>query len=349
MEDLLAAWDGESVSIHRDRQTGTWMFICIHSSRLGPAAGGTRMKHYPQPADALADGMRLSEAMTMKFASVGFPRGGGKAVIGLPTPEIPQGEARHRLLHEYGTFVRSLRGMFSCAPDMNTTAKDMDVIAEVCPFVFCKTEAAGGAGDTAPDTAVGVFHGIRAACRFTFGSDDLSARRVVVQGAGGVGGRLVELLRQAGAEVIVTDLDPKRVEALRAQSLNVISPEAALVAECDVLAPCATGGIINARSIPQLRCRVIAGGANNQLETPSDADLLRERGIAYAPDFVINAGGILHGGGLEEQGWTREMLNARLAGIGDAVYEIFQRAKRDGISTDAAARRIAQSRLDAAG
>ena len=347
MEELLAAWDGESVSVHRDRATGTWMFVCVHSSKLGRSAGGTRMKHYPRPADALADAMRLSEAMTLKFASVGFPRGGGKAVIGLPTPEIPQGDARRRLLREFGTFLTSLGGIYSCAPDMNTSAVDMDVIAEVCPFVFCKTEAAGGSGDTAPDTAVGVFHGIRASCRFAFGSDDLAGRAIVVQGAGGVGGRLVELLREAEADVTVADIDPKMIEALKSRGIKVVSPDAALTTECDVLAPCATGGILNARSIPQLRCRVIAGGANNQLEQPSDADLLSERGIVYAPDFVINAGGILHGGGLEEQGWTRAMLDERLAGIGDAVYGILQHSAQEGISTDAAARQIAKSRIDA--
>ena len=348
MEDLLAAWDGESVSIHRDRETGTWMFVCVHSTTLGSAAGGTRMKHYPRPTDALADGMRLSEAMSLKFACVDFPHGGGKAVIALPGPEVPQGEARRRLLHEYGAFINSLGGLYSCAPDMNTSAADMDVVAEVSPYVFCKTEAAGGSGDTAPDTAVGVLHGIRAASAYAFGSDDLAGRSVVVQGAGGVGGRLIELLASAGATVIGTDIDPRRLAHLHDSGIRTVAPEAALTTECDVLAPCATGGIINARSIPALRCRVIAGAANNQLESPADADLLRERGIAYAPDFVINAGGVLHGGGIEEQHWTREILDAKLAGIGAAVSEIFQRADRDGVSTDAAARRIALGRIQSA-
>ncbi|HYM65868.1 MAG TPA: Glu/Leu/Phe/Val dehydrogenase dimerization domain-containing protein, partial [Patescibacteria group bacterium] len=181
MDDLIARWDGESVSIHRDAGTGSLMIVCVHSTRLGPSGGGTRMKHYEQPFEALRDAMRLSEAMTMKFASVGFPRGGGKSVIALPTPAQPRGEERRRLLHEFGRFVKSLGGLYSCAPDMNTSAEDMDVIAEVCPFVFCKTEAAGGSGDTAPDTAVGVFHGIRATCRFAFGTDDLAGRTVLVQ------------------------------------------------------------------------------------------------------------------------------------------------------------------------
>jgi leucine dehydrogenase len=345
VQDLLAAWEGESVSIHRDLKTGTWMFICVHSTRLGPAAGGTRMKHYPRLVDALADGMRLAEAMSLKFASVQFPHGGGKAVIALPTTEIPEGEARRRLLREYGAFVNSLGGLYSAAPDMNTSALDMDVIAEVTPYVFCKTEAAGGSGDTAPDTAVGVLHGIRGACRYAFGSDDLSMRSVLVQGAGGVGGRLIELLMEADAKVIATDVDARRLEALRVKGIQVEAPDAALTTECDVLSPCAVGGVINSRSIPNLRCRVIAGGANNQLETPADADRLRDRGIAYAPDFVINAGGVLHGGGLEEQHWSRETLDAKLAGIGDAVHEILERAGRDGISTDAAARSIALARI----
>ena len=346
MEDLLRRWDGESVSVHRDRETGTLMFICVHSTRLGPAAGGTRMKHYPAPADALRDGMRLAEAMSLKFASVLFPHGGGKAVIALPTADIPRGEARVRLLREYGAFVNSLGGLYSCAPDMNTSATDMDVIAEVTPYVFCKTEAAGGAGDTAPDTAVGVLHGIRGVCRYVFGSDDLGRRTVLVQGAGGVGGHLIDLLMEKDVTVIATDVDPTRMDSLRERGVQTVEPDEALAAECDVVAPCAVGGVINARSIAALRCRAVAGGANNQLEVPADADRLRERGIAYAPDFVINAGGVLHGGGLEEQHWSRQELEARLEGIGDAVYEILRRAEQDGISTDLAARRIAIARID---
>jgi leucine dehydrogenase len=345
MEELITAWDGESVSIHRDQQTGTLMFVCVHSTRLGPAAGGTRMKHYARPADALMDGMRLSEAMSLKLASVDFPHGGGKAVIALPTPEIPQGADRRRLMHEFGKFINSLRGLYSCAPDMNTSAEDMDLIAEVTPYVFCKTEAAGGSGDTAPDTAVGVFHGIRASCRYAFGGDDLTGRTILVQGAGGVGGHLIELLLRAGAKVMASDVDAKRLATLRDSGVTVVPPESALTTSCDVLAPCAVGGIINRLSIPDLQCKVIAGGANNQLETPSDADLLRERKISYAPDFVINCGGVLHGGGLEEQHWTRQELDTRLAAIGDAIYDIFQRAERDGMSTDAAARKRALARI----
>lgn len=348
MQDVLDRWDGQSVSIHRDRATGTWMFICVHSTALGPSGGGTRMKHYASPTDALRDGTRLAEAMTMKFASVDFPHGGGKAVIALPTTEIPRGDARRRLLLEFGRFINSLGGLYSCAPDMNTSAEDMDVIAEVTPYVFCKTEAAGGSGDTAPDTAIGVLHGIRGACRFAFGSDDLSLRTILVQGAGGVGGRLIELLMDADATVIATDVDPERLALLRERGVQTVAPEVALTTECDVLAPCAVGAVLNERSIPQLRCRVVAGGANNQLDVPADAERLREGGIVYAPDFVINAGGVLHGGGLEDLHWSRAQLDASLAAIGDAVYEILRRAEADGISSDSAARKRATERLIAA-
>jgi glutamate dehydrogenase/leucine dehydrogenase len=347
LEDLLSSWDGQSVSTHTDRKTGTLMFVCVHSTRLGPAAGGTRMKRYDQPSDALRDGMRLSEAMTLKFASVGFPYGGGKAVVALPSAEMPRGDARSRLLREYGAFINSLGGLYSCAPDMNTSAADMDVIGEVTPYVFCRTEAAGGSGDTAPDTAVGVLHGIRAACRYAFGTEDLHGRTVMVQGAGGVGGHLIELLTGVGADVIATDVDGSRLGDLGRRGIATVAPEGALTAECDVLAPCAVGAVLNARSIPHLRCRVVAGGANNQLETSADADRLRDRGLAYAPDFVINAGGVLHGGGLEALHWTRAQLDAKLAGIGDAVYEILRTAERDGVSTDAAAKNIALARISA--
>lgn len=348
MEELIARWPGESISVHRDPASGALMIICVHSTRLGRAAGGTRLQHYGDPAAALADGMRLAEAMSLKFACVDFPHGGGKAVIALPEPAIPRGEARRRLLREFAAFVHSLGGLYSCAPDMNTSAADMDVIGEVTPYVFCRTEAAGGSGDTAPDTAVGVLHGIRATCRHVFGDADLRERTIAVQGAGGVGGHLIELLRRAGARVIAADVDAARVDRLAQLGIETVAPEDVLEAECDVLAPCAVGGVINARTIPRLRCRAVAGGANNQLEIASDADLLRDRGIAYAPDFVINAGGILHGAGLEELRWSRAELDRRLEGIGDSLGLIFERADRAGISTDTAARQIAAERLQGA-
>ena len=299
MDDLLAAWDGESVSIHRDRESGAWMFICVHSTRLGTAAGGTRMKHYPRLADALADGMRLAEAMSLKFASVYFPHGGGKAVIALPTPEIPQGEARRRLLLVYGSFINSLGGLYSAAPDMNTSATRMDVIGEVTPT--CSAGRRRPAGPATPPRTCGRRSTGSRAHAGLHSAPTTGRKNGRGPGRRGVGGRLIELLADAGATVIASDVDARRLKALEERGIRVVSPDSVLTVECDVLAPCAVGGIINSRSIPTLRCRVIAGGANNQLATTADAGMLRKRGIVYAPDFVINAGGVLHGGGLEER------------------------------------------------
>jgi leucine dehydrogenase len=345
-EELIAGWDGERVVIRYDAPTGAWMFVCMHSTRLGPAGGGTRMKVYESPADGLVDAMRLSSAMTAKLAVAGMSFGGGKAVLAVR--EIPQGDERRELLLRYGDTVASLRGGFVTAPDMNTTELDMDVVGERAPgFVFCRSLERGGSGSSAPATALGVFHGIRATGRRALGRD-LPGVTVFVQGTGGVGGALVELLADAGANVLVSDLDSERArEAAAAYGGSVVPAEAAFETECDVFAPCAVGGTLNENTIPRLRCRVVAGAANNQLATPADADRLTARGILYAPDFVINAGGVFHGIGKELLGWDDERLGRELEAIGDTLREVFDRAERDGTSTDAAARRLADERLSA--
>jgi leucine dehydrogenase len=343
-DELIRDWDGEAVVVHYDVPSSTWMFIAMHSTRLGPAGGGTRMKVYPTPAEGLRDAMRLSEAMTSKLAIAGAPRGGGKAVLAVPA--IPSGDERRRLLHAYGDLIESLRGAFQTAPDVNTDDHDMDVIAERTRFAFGRTEAGGGSGSTAPDTGVGVYHGIVAAVDHVFGSPDLGGRSVVVQGVGGVGGVLARLLAEAGATVIVSDIDTDRAAGLAAEiGGRVIPPEQALTETCDVLAPCALGGILDATSIPTLRCRIIAGAANNQLATPEDAARLHEAAILYAPDFVINAGGVLHVLGLEMEGWSRERLDDALRGIGRTLTEIFATADVEGITTEAAAQRLAADRI----
>jgi len=343
-EDLIRSWPGEAIVAHYDAAGDTWMFIALHSTRGGAAGGGTRMKVYPTPADGLADAMRLSEAMTLKLAVAGGPNGGGKAVLAVPA--IPQGEERRRLLLAYGDLVESLRGAFRTAPDVNTDDHDMDVVAERTRHAFGRSEGQGGSGSTGPDTAVGVFHGIRAAVGHAFGSDDLSGRQVVVQGAGGVGAVLVRLLAEAGASVGVADIDADRAAAVAAETgARVVPADGVLSEACDVLAPCALGGVLNSETIGSLRCRIVAGAANNQLATREDGDRLHAAGILYAPDFVINAGGVLHVVGLEMEGWSRERLDDELAGIGRTLTEIFRVADAEGISTEAAAERLAARRL----
>ena len=345
-EELLDAWDGETAVIRRDRESGGWIFICLHSTRLGPAGGGTRMRVYDRPADGLADAMRLSGAMTSKLAIAGLPIGGGKAVLAVP--ELPSGEARRALLLRYAELVNSLGGTYLTSSDMNTGEADMDVIGERTPYVFGRSVEAGGSGSPAPPTAAGVLHGIRASLSHLDGSDDVAGRTVLVQGAGGVGSVLAAELAAAGASVVVADLDAERAEQVAAAvGGKSIPADAVYETECDVYAPCAVGGTLSSDTVPRLRCRIVAGSANNQLRTPEAVELLRERGILYAPDYVINAGGAIAIVGLEQLGWSRDDLAAALAGIGETLREIYMRADAEGSSTASAAERLAAARLEA--
>jgi leucine dehydrogenase len=343
-EELLETWDGETAVIHRDRESGAWVFVCLHSTHLGPAGGGTRMKVYGTPAEALDDAMHLSAAMTRKLAVAGLPFGGGKGVIAVP--EIPSGERRRALFLRYGDLVASLGGTFRTSSDMNTGEADMDVIGERTEYVFGRSAKTGGSGNPAAPTAVGVYHGIRASLSQAFGSDELEGRIVLVQGAGGVGLGLADQLANAGASILVADIDPERAHtvAVRAGGTTV-SADQVFETDCDVYAPCAVGGVLSVESVRQLRCRIVAGSANNQLAQAQAAELFRARGIVYAPDYVINAGGAIALVGLEQLGWTRSELDAALAGIGETLGQIYERADTQGTSTAAAADALAEERL----
>jgi leucine dehydrogenase len=343
-EELLETWDGETAVVHRDRESGAWIFVCIHSTRLGPAGGGTRMSVYDTPADALQDAMRLSAAMTQKLAVAGLPFGGGKAVIAVPG--IPRGGHRRALLLRYADLVASLGGTYRTSSDMNTGPADMDVIGERTEYVFGRSVEAGGSGNPGPSTAVGVYHGIRASLSHVFGSDDFEGRTVVVQGAGAVGAPLAEQLANAGASVLVTDIDPARAGAVAKRVGGAALPADQLFeTACDVYAPCAVGGSLSVETVPRLRCRIVAGSANNQLAEPEAADLLHARGVLYAPDYVINAGGAIAIVGREQLGWSKSELDAALARIGETLLEIYGRADARGITTAAAADLLAEERL----
>ena len=270
---------------------------------LGPAGGGTRLRVYPAPADGLADAMRLSGAMTWKMAAAGMPRGGGKAVLAVP--ELPTGEPRKRLLRRYGEVVASLGGTYRTAGDMNISPADLDVVAETCPWVYGTT---GRGGNSGRGTARGALHAIHATVEHVFGSPELAGRTVLVQGAGAVGAVLARELAEGGARVLVSDVDESRAAATGCETVPV---EAVLETEVDVYSPCAVGGTLNADSIPRLACRAVAGCANNQLAEPEDAERLHERGILYAPDYVVNAGGIIQLIGLEDEGWDEAQLQKR--------------------------------------
>ena len=332
-EELLRRWDGEEAVIRYDEPSGAWIFVCVHSTVLGPAGGGTRMRVYGQPGDGLADAMRLSQAMTVKMAVANTERGGGKAVLAVP--ELPTGEARRALLLRYGQLVASLGGTYRTAGDMNISPSDLDVVKEVCPWVYGTTGAGGNSG---VGTARGVLHGIQASVEHVFGSPDLRGRTVLVQGAGAVGFDLARGLLEEGADVLVADVDEARATATGA---TVVPAADALTTECDVYAPCAVGGTLNADTIPKLRCRIVAGSANNQLADPADGDRLHEAGILYAPDYVVNAGGVIQLVGLEDRGWDEDELERNLAAIGDTLRQIFREADESGTTPAAAAEQLA--------
>ena len=338
-ESLLAGWEGEHAVVRHDAESGAWLFVCVHSTALGPAGGGTRMRVYPAPADGLADAMRLSGAMTWKMAGAAMPRGGGKAVLAVP--ELPTGEPRKRLLRRYGELVASLGGTYRTAGDMNISPEDIDVVAETCPWVYGTT---GRGGNSGRGTARGGLHAIRATVEHVFGSPDLAGRSVLVQGAGSVGAVLARELADAGARVLVSDVDESRAAATGSET---VPPERVLETEVDIYSPCAVGGTLNAESIPRLACRAIAGCANNQLAEPEDAERLQERGILYAPDYIVNAGGIIQLIGLEDEGWDETQLEERLAGIGDTLRTLFAEAEKEGVTPAEAADRLVRRRLAA--
>lgn len=349
MESLLKAWDGEQVILRFDRPAQAWIIIAIHSTRLGPpVSGGTRMRTYPDLTAALQDALKLSAAMTSKLAVAGINHGGGKVVIAVPPDLDP--EARAGLLRRYGTLLQQLGGFFLTGPDLGTSPADMDIIAETgAPYVFSRTPAAGGAGDSGPTTAVGVLAGLRVVCERLYGAPVLAGRRVLVQGAGAVGRALIPLLREAGAEVLFSEVDEAVIRHFRDElGLPFVPPEAVFETPCDIYAPCALGGVLNEETIPHLQCRAVAGAANNQLATPQDADRLQARQILYAPDLVLNIGGLMGIIGMEALGWTRAEACGRVGQTVDrTLRQVFDLADSAGINTHAAAYRLAGQRLAA--
>lgn len=351
LQDLIADWDGVAVVARRDQPTGAWMFIALHDDTLGRPTGGTRMKPYPSPTAALRDAMWLAEGMTHKWAAVGLPFGGGKAVIAPPGPL--SGEERRGLLLRYGGLIDSLHGSFSTGEDLGTDVEDMAVIAEATRHVMGSHDGGDRKPiDPGPYTARGVFHGIAAAIHHVDGGG-LAGRTVLIQGVGDVGAPLARLLRTAGARLLLADLDGGRAVGLAAElggepDCRVIPAEEVFDTDCDVYAPCAVGQVVNADTIPRLRCRAVAGSANNQLREPAaDADRLHRRGILYAPDYLINGGGAL-AFGLIELGVTdpRELFS-RVEAHGDSLGEIFaEAAGRNESPLTATHRRVERALAD---
>lgn len=342
----------ECVHMATDASTGLRCIIAIHSSRLGPAAGGCRMWPYRSTAEALTDVLRLSRGMSYKNALANLPLGGGKSVI-LGDP------ARHKspaLFSAFGRIIDRLGGRYITAEDVGVTEADMQNIARSTTHVAGlprtadhtnstnENQAAGG--DPSPKTARGILAGIRAALEERHGSAELAGRHIAVQGLGGVGGHLCHLLHAHGVRLTVADLRPDRCAAIAADTgAAVVSSDAILGIAADVLAPCALGGVLNPDSIPKLQCAIVAGGANNQLLRDSDGERLADHGVLYAPDYVINAGGIINVCGEHVGHWSEAEVNRRVDAIGDTLRQIFSQARASGEPTHRVADRMARIRI----
>ncbi len=338
MKKQIESWPGLGVLSRYDRATEAWILIALHDDTLGAPAGGTRLRIYPTPEDGLRDAMRLAEGMTHKWAALDFPFGGGKAVLAL-SRELSQPE-RESLLRRYGRTLGWLGRAFSTGEDLGTSPADMLVVAQHTDTVHGVDRERGVARDPGPFTARGVLAAIRATVQRRFGEPDLSKRSFLVQGVGRVGGPLAGLLAEAGARVIVSDVEEASLrDAARRFGCETVSPEAVYDTPCDVYVPCATGGTLSRETVPRLRCAAVAGSANNQLDRPEDGVLLHERGILYAPDYIANAGGALAFGSIHLGVTDETELKRRVDGIGDSLRELFEEAARAGEPPEVAAGR----------
>ncbi|CAM1372565.1 Leucine dehydrogenase [Tenacibaculum litopenaei] len=334
----------EQIVFCNDEDTGLKAIIGIHNTTLGPALGGTRMWQYKSEWEALNDVLRLSRGMTFKSAITGLNLGGGKAVI-IGDAKTQKNDA---LMRKFGEFVHSLSGKYITAEDVGMETRDMDIIREVTPHVTGVSEAIGGSGNPSPVTAYGVYMGMKAAAKYKFGTDNLAGKKVLVQGVGHVGETLVKHITDEGAQVILNDISEERLAALsKKYDANVALGNDIYGLDIDIYAPCALGATLNDNTIAQLNAKVVAGAANNQLANElKHGKLLQERGIAYAPDFLINAGGIINVYA-EVEGYGKEESLKRTENIYNTTLEIFDLAEKENITTHQAAFNIAQARIDA--
>ncbi|MEM9302277.1 MAG: Glu/Leu/Phe/Val dehydrogenase dimerization domain-containing protein [Pseudomonadota bacterium] len=341
----LPGWTGEAVHVFEDSLTGALAAIAIHQRVEGRSAGGTRMKVYSEPGHAIEDAQRLAEGMTFKWAAAGLELGGAKAAIHVP-PDLGV-EARRNLLERYGECVRDLEGAFSTGPDLGTSSEDMDIVAEVAPgLALGRTVDAGGAGDPAPYTALGVLEAMRVVLQFLDGEPVFADAGVIIQGVGNVGAQLAAKLQAEGAKVRVSDIDANVVDACRVMGIDSVPMEAVYETECDIFAPCATGGILRRRNISAMRCRAVAGAANTQLRDPADAERLKDRRIAYAPDFIINCGGAIAITRMELDGWDAERARAAtIETVRENLTQVLEAAALSDRSPQALALELVEERI----
>jgi len=330
--------DHETVLIGRDAASGYHGIIAIHDTSLGPAVGGTRFWNYATEDEALTDALRLSHGMTYKNALAGLPLGGGKSII-IGDNKSPE---RERLLRAHGRFVDTLKGRYITAEDVGTSPADMEIVRGETQYV---AGLLGRSGDPSPFTARGVFRAILASSKFLWNRDKLADVTVALQGCGHVGYNLAKLLHEAGAKLVASDVDEHNLSRVVEEfAAETVSPNEIFSVHADVFAPCALGGVINDRTIPELKVQIVAGAANNQLLEERHGAMLRERNILYAPDYVANAGGILNGT-IELLGWKPEDALKKIDAIYDTTLRILESAQAQGLTTNKAADRLAEDRL----
>ncbi|MCT2537501.1 branched-chain amino acid dehydrogenase [Aquibacillus koreensis] len=338
----METYDYEQLVFCQDKHSGLKAIIAIHDTTLGPALGGTRMWTYQSEEEAIEDALRLAKGMTYKNAAAGLNLGGGKTVI-IGDPKKDKNESMFRA---FGRYIQGLNGRYITAEDVGTTVNDMDIIHEETDYVTGISPEFGSSGNPSPVTAYGVYKGIKAAAKEMFGNDLLEGKTIAVQGVGSVAYTLCEYLHQEGAHLIVTDINKdavnRAVEAFRAKAVD---PNDIYSVDCDIYAPCALGATLNDDTIPQLKAKIVAGAANNQLKEKKHGDLLHEKGILYAPDFVINAGGVINIAD-ELIGYNQERALKRVETIYDNLSRVFEIATRDNIPTYVAADRMAEERIE---
>jgi leucine dehydrogenase len=326
MDRYLAPLEHEELLVRRGARSGLYCIVAVHSTFRGPALGGCRMWRYRDSRAALRDALLLSRAMTYKSAVAGLPLGGGKGVIMLPDGP-PSGAARTALLRDFADTVASLSGRYITAEDVGTSARDMTIIAHGTQYVSGLARARGGSGDPSPYTALGVEAAVLASVERALGTTSLRGRSAAVVGLGHVGLRVARLLAKRGAKLLVSDIDARKRDEARRLGARWATPEKALLAPVDVLAPCALGGVFDDESVAALQAPVVAGAANNQLADESVADLLDRRGVLWAPDFVANAGGIINiSVEFEPGGYDPRVARRRVRGIGDTLRSIYDMA-----------------------
>ena len=338
----MEKYEYEQLVFCQDKQSGLKAIIAIHDTTLGPALGGTRMWTYDSEEHAIEDALRLARGMTYKNAAAGLNLGGGKTVI----IGDPRKDKNEEMFRAFGRYIQGLNGRYITAEDVGTTVADMDIIHEETDYVTGISPAFGSSGNPSPVTAYGVYRGMKAAAKEAFGTDSLEGKVIAVQGIGNVAYTLCKHLHEEGAELIVTDISKEAVRrAVEDFNAKAVDPDEIYGVDCDIYAPCALGATINDVTIPQLKARVIAGSANNQLLDTKHGDLIHDMGIVYAPDYVINAGGVINVAD-ELYGYNSERALKKVEGIYNNIARVIEIAKRDGIPTYQAADRLAEERIE---